>query len=93
MTKENRNPKTIHVDYEEKMSLVNAATFLESIANKLKNEKKFILTHNGHDHDVVPSDNVTLEIKLEERNGKHKLELELEWREADSSKDTSIQIG
>lgn len=78
-----RNPKTVHVDYEEKMSLDQAATFLDTIATKLKEEKSFTLTHAGKTHHINPSNQVTLEVKLEERNGKHKLELELEWHEGE----------
>ena len=32
-------------------------------------------------HQVTPSPQEELEVKLEERNGKHKLELEFKWRE------------
>lgn len=85
-----RNPTVVHVDYEEKMSLDNAVSFLETIVTKLKEEQSFTLTHGGKTHHVKPSSNVELEVKLEERSGKHKLELELEWREGDGSQGLKI---
>lgn len=86
----NRHPKTVHVDYEEKMSLDNAVAFLDTIVTKLKEEKSFTLTHGGQAHHVKPSTQVELEVKLEERNGKHKLELELEWIEG--AEDQGLKI-
>lgn len=88
---EKRNPKVVHVDYEEKMSLDEAATFLQSIATKLKEEKTFTLTHGEKSFDVTPSDRVELEVKFEERNGKYKLELELEWTEGEESSGLKIE--
>lgn len=79
----NKRTKRVLVDYEEKMSLEGAATFLETIAVKLKEEKSFSLTHAGQTFEVTPSSQVELEVKLEEKNGEQKLELELEWREGD----------
>lgn len=80
-----RSSTIVHIDYEEKMSLENAVSFLETIVTKLKEEGSFTLTHGGKTHHIAPSANVELEIKLEEKsNGKHELELELEWREGDS---------
>lgn len=87
----NRNPKTVHVDYEEKMSLDNAIDFLETIVTKLKEEKSFTLSQGGKTHHVKPASQVELEVKLEERNDKHKLELELEWREGDDVQGLKIK--
>ncbi|WP_217586168.1 amphi-Trp domain-containing protein [Lentibacillus saliphilus] len=81
-----RKPKVVHVDYEEKMSLDHAVQFLESIVTKLKDEKSFTLTHGGKAHHIAPSSQVELEVKVEEQNGKHKLELELEWLEGAENK-------
>lgn len=86
-----RDPKVVHVDYEEKMSLDNAVAFLETIVTKLKEEKSFTLTHGEKTHHVKPSSQVELEVKLEERGGKHKLELELEWVDGEENK--GLQIG
>lgn len=83
----------VHIDYEEKMSLDNAVSFLETIVNKLKEEGSFTLTHDGNTHHVEPSANVELEVKLEEKsNGKHELELELEWYEGDNKQGQGLQI-
>lgn len=92
MTNTNKPLKEVLVDYEEKMSLVGAATFLETIAVKLKEEKSLTLTHGGKTFEVKPSANVELEVKLEKRGEKHKLELELEWIEGDDSH-SGLEIG
>lgn len=86
-----QSPKTVIVDYEEKMSLDQATTFLETIVKKLKEEKSFTLTQGDKTHQVTPSPQVELEVKLEERNGKHKLELELEWREGQEFQGLKIE--
>lgn len=91
MTNKNRTPKEVLVDYEEKMSLVGAATFLETIAVKLKEEQSFTLTHGGQTFEVKPSPQVELEVKLEKRAKKHKLELEIEWIEGEE--DSGLKIG
>ncbi|HEY4601822.1 MAG TPA: amphi-Trp domain-containing protein [Cerasibacillus sp.] len=86
---EKRKPQTnILVDYEEKMSREQAASLLESIAAKLKNEGSFTLHVGDQSQLVEPSDTVTLEIELEERNGKYELEFELEWKEGQDRKQT-----
>lgn len=84
--------KVVLVDYEEKMSVLQAAEFLESIAKKLREDGTFTLTHGGQAHEVTPASVVELEIKLEQKGDETKLELELEWRESDKSKDTGISI-
>lgn len=86
-----RTPKVVHIDYEEKMSLDNAVEFLNTIVTKLKTEKSLTLTLGEETHHIKPSSQVELEVKLEEQNGKHKLELELEWVEG--KEEQGLQIG
>lgn len=81
MTKPQRRKTEVLIDYEEKMSLSNATDFLATIAQKLHEEGTFTMTHNGQSFEITPSSNVGLEVKLEKRNSKFKLELELEWVE------------
>ena len=78
------------VDFEEKMSLANAATYFETIAKKLKEEGSFTLNLNGETIDIKPSSTVELEIKVEVKNDKKKFELELEWVEG--AEDTTLTI-
>lgn len=82
--------KEVLVDFEEKMSLANAATYFETIATKLKEEGAFTLTHNGKTFEIKPSSTVELEIKVELENEKQKFELELEWVEGED--DTTLTI-
>lgn len=86
----NKRKKTeVLVDYEEKMSLEQAATFIETIATKLKNDQSFTLTHNGKSFEIAPSSNVELEVKYEHKSsGKYQLELEIEWRDGDDQGQT-----
>lgn len=82
--------KEVLVDFEEKMSLANAATYLETIAKKLKEEGTFTLTHNGKNIEITPSSTVELEIKVEKVQDKHKFEIELEWTEG--KEDSTLRI-
>lgn len=87
-----RNPKNVLVDYEEKMPLDQAISFLETIVNKLKTEGSFSLTQGEQSHLVKPSSQVVLEVKLEERNDNHTFELELEWVEGEEGKSQGLII-
>lgn len=82
--------KEILVDFEEKMSLANAAAYFETIAKKLKEEGSFTLTHNGQPIEIKPSSTVELEIKVEKERDKQKFEIELEWVEG--VEDTTLKI-
>lgn len=82
--------KQVFIDYEERMSLQGAASFLETIVTKLKEGQPFTLTHAGQTFEITPANQVGLEVKYEKKkDGKYKLELELEWREGDGE---GIQI-
>lgn len=85
------NRKEVLVDFEEKMSLSNAATYFETIAKKLKEEGSFTLTHNGETIEIKPSSTVELEIKVEVENEKKKFELELEWVEGEENTTLTIE--
>lgn len=88
-----RKKTEVLVDYEEKMSLEGAATFIETIATKLKNEQSFTLTHAGKTFEISPSNQVELEVKYEKkRSGKYQLELEIEWYEGEDGEDGGIEI-
>lgn len=77
-----KKPQTnVLVDYEAKMSRAEVASLLESIAAKLKEEGAFTLTLGEKSKRVEPAETLTLEIELEERNGKYEFEIELEWNE------------
>jgi len=91
MTNVNKSKAEVYVDYEEKMSLQDAAQFLETIATKLKTEKSFTLTHADQTYEINPAEQLELEVKYEKKkDGKYQLELELEWREGDGD---GIRIG
>ncbi|KNE21157.1 amphi-Trp domain-containing protein [Virgibacillus pantothenticus] len=77
----NRNRTNVLVKYKKKMERDQAAVMLQTIATKLKEEGSFTL-HQGEQSQIVqPAESVTVEIELEERNGKYEFEFELEWHE------------
>lgn len=86
----NLNQTVVHIDYEEKMSLENAVTFLEGMITKLKEEKSLTLTQGEETFFVKPSQQVELEVKLEERGDKQKLEFELGWIEGEENQGLEI---
>ncbi|MFS0576283.1 amphi-Trp domain-containing protein [Sporosarcina sp. 179-K 3D1 HS] len=90
MTNETRKTEVL-VEHEEKMALSQAADFLATIAQKLKEEGSFTMTYDGQPFAITPSSNVELEVKLEKRNDKMKLELELEWIEGDRGSTLTIE--
>lgn len=90
MSNSKKNPEVVLVDYEENMSLKEAATFLETIAKKLREEGTFTLTQGNDSYDVTPAEIVELEVKLEKEKNKNKFELELEWH--DGNKGSSLTI-
>lgn len=90
MSNSKKSPKVVLVDYEEKMSLIKAAEFLETLAKKLREDGTFTLTHGGKSHEVTPAETVELEVTFEKKNNKHQLEVEIEWR--DDGKDTKLTI-
>jgi len=90
MTNKSKNSKITLVDFEEKMSLKKAASFLEAAATKLKEEGSFSLTHGEQTYEVAPSSNVEFEVKLEKRDNKYELEFELEWVEGQD--DSGLEI-
>lgn len=90
LTSEQRRPKEVLIDFEEKMSLANAAAYFESISRKLKEEGSFTLNLNGKTVEIKPSSSVELEIKVEKENDKHKFEMELEWVEGQDDQTLTI---
>ena len=92
MSKKRTKPtKKVLVDYEEKMSLPFAASYLQQIATKFKDDQRFTLTVGDESFDIVPSSQVALEIKLEQRGHKYKFEIELEWDESKADQTLSIE--
>lgn len=78
------NKKSILIKHEERMSRMQVAELLESIASKLKEEGTLTINVGEQSQTIEPSEEVTFEIELEEKNGKYELELELEWKEGDT---------
>lgn len=86
-----KNPKVVLIDYEEKMSLKEAADFLETVAKKLREDGTFKLKQGDKSHDVTPSEIVELEVKFEKKKDKNKFEVELEWRDGQKGSSLSVE--
>ncbi|OAG28007.1 amphi-Trp domain-containing protein [Thermodesulfatator autotrophicus] len=72
---------------EEPKSLAEVADFLRALADKIT-EGKVILRKGAEEITLVMPQNVTLEIKAEQKikasKTKYSLEVEIEWREGES---------
>ncbi|MGX7181657.1 amphi-Trp domain-containing protein [Enterococcus pallens] len=73
------------VDREERQTLVEFATTLETIARKLKEEGAFILTEGEREILVNPSDTLKVEYSYEKKGDKHSFEIEFDWRTGDQA--------
>ncbi|MFD0943083.1 amphi-Trp domain-containing protein [Savagea faecisuis] len=86
-----RVPKEVLLDFERKMSLTEAATFLETIATKLKEEGQMNLVLGEQQVELTPTERVEFEIKVERRGTKYEFEIELEWDESRPAQHLKIE--
>lgn len=86
-----RVPKEVLLDFERKMSLTEAATFLETIAAKLKEEGQMNLVLGEQQVELTPTERVEFEIKVERRGTKYEFEIELEWDESRPAQHLKIE--
>lgn len=86
-----RIPKEVLLDFERKMSLTEAATFLETIATKLKEEGQMNLVLGEQQVELTPTERVEFEIKVERRGTKYEFEIELEWDESRPAQHLKIE--
>lgn len=86
-----RVPKDVLLDFERKMSLTEAATFLETIAAKLKEEGQMNLVLGEQEVELTPTERVEFEIKVERRGTKYEFEIELEWDESRPAQHLKIE--
>lgn len=86
-----RVPKEVLLDFERKMSLTEAATFLETIAEKLKEEGQMNLVLGEQEVELTPTERVEFEIKVERRGTKYEFEIELEWDESRPAQHLKIE--
>ncbi|HEY4578207.1 MAG TPA: amphi-Trp domain-containing protein [Savagea sp.] len=73
--------KEVLLDFEQKMSLAEAATFLETIALKLKEEQALNIRVGQSEVLLKPSSQVEFELKVEKRGSNYSFEVELDWDE------------
>lgn len=80
------------LDREDRQTLVEFATTLETIARKLKEKGAFILTEGEREIFVNPADTLKVEYSYEKKGDKHSFEIEFDWRTGDqASKKMGIQ--
>lgn len=87
--------ETILFKSEERKSAAEAAATLRIIADKIESGN-ITLTSQTSEVDIAIPENVTLEIKVEEEEGrdsvKRSLEVEVEWREGEASEQGGVTI-
>lgn len=91
MTTKKSTRANIMIDYKQRMSKQEVATFLRTIADKLEQDGKFTLTQGEQTHEIEPAATPLLEVKHQEKNGKYKFEIELEWRPNDHRRNLTIE--
>lgn len=80
------------LDREDRQTLVEFATTLETIARKLKEKGAFTLTEGEREILVNPADTLKVEYFYEKKGDKHSFEIEFDWRTGDqASKKMGIQ--
>ena len=80
---------------EEKRDLASVADFLRELADRI-DKKQVTFTQGDEELTIDLPNHITMEIKIEEeqkRELKHKLEIELEWKESDFSLAACIFMG
>lgn len=87
--------ETILFKSEERKSAAEAAATLRIIADKIESGN-ITLSSQTSEVDIAIPENVTLEIKVEEEEGrdsvKRSLEVEVEWREGEASEPGGVTI-
>lgn len=80
------------LDREDRQTLVEFATTLETIARKLKEKGAFTLTEGEREIFVNPADTLKVEYSYEKKGDKHSFEIEFDWHTGDqASKKMGIQ--
>lgn len=76
----NTKPATqVLVKHKETQSLLEFAAMLESIAKKLKEDQKFMITQGNEVVEIEPSNQLKVEIEYEIKRDKHSFEIEIDW--------------
>lgn len=87
--------ETILFKSEEKKTATESATILRAIADKLESGKITLASQASEIELIIPN-NVTVEIKAEEKQGrstlKRKLEIEIEWKEGETQESGGVTI-
>ncbi|WP_033829400.1 amphi-Trp domain-containing protein [Bacillus andreraoultii] len=79
MEKDEKPVTQVLVKHKETQSLLEFAAMLESIAKKLKEDQKFIITQGKEVVEIKPSNQLEVEIEYEIKRDKHSFEIEIDW--------------
>ena len=74
------------IDREEKQTVAELATLLETMAAKLKETQSFHFIEGDKQTTISPSDPLKVEYKYEKKGDKHSFEIEFDWYEGNSKK-------
>ncbi|MGX7014543.1 amphi-Trp domain-containing protein [Vagococcus silagei] len=91
MSNEQKTLTKVIIDREEKQSLLEFATVLETIASRIRKDQSFIFTEGDKQTVITPTDPLKVEYKYEIKGDKHSFEIEFDWYEG-QSKNESFSI-
>ncbi|MGY3750421.1 amphi-Trp domain-containing protein [Vagococcus acidifermentans] len=88
MTKQNKPLTEVLIDREDHQTLLEFATTLEKIAEKLKTEGSFTMVEGTKENVIQPSEQLEVEYKYEKKGDKHSFEIEFEWYTGEKASQT-----
>ncbi|WP_018921915.1 amphi-Trp domain-containing protein [Salsuginibacillus kocurii] len=80
---QDRLEQTVHIDYEERRQLHDAAELFEQLAAKLRTDGSCTFVQGTEEVSISPAEMVELDIEYVQKGKKHALEFELKWMEAE----------
>lgn len=81
MREQNRPVTEVLIKHKEQLPLVEFATMLEKIAQKLKEEGQFHFIQGAESVLVAPSNQLKIEYEYTKKGDKHSFEIEFDWYE------------
>lgn len=78
---EQRPTTNVLLKHKERQSYTEFADVLETIAQKIRTEKKFTMVQDGKPVEVNVADVLKVEFEYETKGDKHSFEIEFDWYE------------
>lgn len=81
--REQRPNTNVLLKHEEKQSYTEFADILETIAKKIREEKKFTMVQDGKPVEVNLADMLKVEYEYKTKGDNHSFEIEFDWYEGE----------